>query len=466
MSNRVGSASATLQTPRGVSTISLAQPFHPEKRVFSEHVLELLFSSSPLSRNLSLPIAMEGVMFGAPLRWVLRFLTLLSICSLVLGKDCYFRNGTAAKYHVECKDSSGNGQGLCCVPGTSCIENGLCRMNSAYYRGACSDVNWGNPNCPAFCNGPEQAGKNVWVQRCINKQSDKGDIWGCLDAMIGIGDGRYECSSDQEIFTVKSERSSLIPKAMTDLRKGDYTAYDRIPDLGTKTMTTSEAPSTAALDAGSHMPIGGTTTSVKGVPHSILSPTKHQTSTKTPIEPLPSTKAPPTSSSPPRPPPPPPPPPKTTEKHPEPTIVSPPPKPTESYQDPTTIPSSAPQPKVTDDTPPAVPTPGTPTTFIPAIANPPSTAQNNPVPTTDVLPTPTPYLAEDNKSSIPIGVGTAFGSAILVSGGLLAFFYIRKRRRERLVRAETPPPVTETSYYEPEMGARMRDPLGRWRMRF
>ncbi|KAK1754003.1 hypothetical protein QBC47DRAFT_385386 [Echria macrotheca] len=69
--------------------------------------------------------------------------------------------------------------------------------------------------------------------------------------------------------------------------------------------------------------------------------------------------------------------------------------------------------------------------------------------------------SQNDGSVIPIAVGATFGSLIAVSGSLLAFFYLRKRRRETPVRAETPP-----AYYEPEMGCRVRgQPLsaGFWR---
>jgi hypothetical protein len=41
---------------------------------------------------------------------------------------------------------------------------------------------------------------------------------------------------------------------------------------------------------------------------------------------------------------------------------------------------------------------------------------------------------------VPIGVGVAVGTSILIAGSVLVFFYQRKRRRQAPVRAETPPP--------------------------
>jgi hypothetical protein len=49
---------------------------------------------------------------------------------------------------------------------------------------------------------------------------------------------------------------------------------------------------------------------------------------------------------------------------------------------------------------------------------------------------------EDGKASlaVPIGVGVAVGTSVLIAASALVFFYRRKRRREAPVRAETPPP--------------------------
>ena len=49
---------------------------------------------------------------------------------------------------------------------------------------------------------------------------------------------------------------------------------------------------------------------------------------------------------------------------------------------------------------------------------------------------------DDGKSSsaVPIGVGVAVGASVLIAASVLVFFYQRKRHRQALVRAETPPP--------------------------
>lgn len=49
---------------------------------------------------------------------------------------------------------------------------------------------------------------------------------------------------------------------------------------------------------------------------------------------------------------------------------------------------------------------------------------------------------DDGKSTlaVPIGVGVAVGTSVLIAASVLIFFYQRKRRRQAPVRAETPPP--------------------------
>ncbi|KAK4151295.1 hypothetical protein C8A00DRAFT_17302 [Chaetomidium leptoderma] len=57
------------------------------------------------------------------------------------------------------------------------------------------------------------------------------------------------------------------------------------------------------------------------------------------------------------------------------------------------------------------------------------------------LPPDTPQDEEGKSSSaVPIGVGVAVGTSVLIAASVLVFFYQRRRRRQAPVRAETPPP--------------------------
>lgn len=63
---------------------------------------------------------------------------------------------------------------------------------------------------------------------------------------------------------------------------------------------------------------------------------------------------------------------------------------------------------------------------------------------------------DDNANpAVPIGVGVAFGASIMIAAGVLGFFYLRKRRRETPVRAETPPPF-EFSVMDSQAPGRIR----------
>ncbi|KAK5654626.1 hypothetical protein OQA88_6947 [Cercophora sp. LCS_1] len=230
----------------------------------------------------------------------------------------------------------------------------------------------------------------------------------------------------------------------------DYSVYDRIPEPPTPSPSD---PSTApATSTRAHSP--DVTSSVADIP-SFHAPSEAPTSTKTSsrskytLPPPKSIQIPSwlTRASAPNP---------TTATSPKPTTT------TTDNEKSTETDVVAPSSRFSNVNAPNDPNPSD---AVPTIPNflPPSSQ----VPTVDVaVPTPTAQegqAEEDDKRSIPIGVGAAFGSAILIAGSVLAFFYLRKRRRERLVRAETPPP--ESTYYEPEMGARRRDPFGMLRGR-
>ncbi|KAL2172375.1 hypothetical protein VTG60DRAFT_6214 [Thermothelomyces hinnuleus] len=99
-------------------------------------------------------------------------------------------------------------------------------------------------------------------------------------------------------------------------------------------------------------------------------------------------------------------------------------------------------------------------------------ASSWPATTAPGVPPPVPSDASEDEddgfgSVIPIGVGVAVGTSILIAGSVIVFFYQRKRRRRAPVRAETPPPFEFSlidrqapGWLMPSPDARLREPHG------
>ncbi|AEO59398.1 hypothetical protein MYCTH_2065208 [Thermothelomyces thermophilus ATCC 42464] len=102
----------------------------------------------------------------------------------------------------------------------------------------------------------------------------------------------------------------------------------------------------------------------------------------------------------------------------------------------------------------------------------PAPASSSPATTAPGVPPPVPSDAPEDEddefgSVIPIGVGVAVGTSILIAGSVIVFFYQRKRRRQAPVRAETPPPFEFSligrqapGWLTPSPDARLREPHG------
>jgi len=71
-------------------------------------------------------------------------------CTASAANACFFPSGGTAASYVPCSPS---GDGGCCIEGDFCTSLGYCISNAKgyHYRGACTDVSWGNPSCPNYC---------------------------------------------------------------------------------------------------------------------------------------------------------------------------------------------------------------------------------------------------------------------------------------------------------------------------
>ena len=73
------------------------------------------------------------------------------------------------------------------------------------------------------------------------------------------------------------------------------------------------------------------------------------------------------------------------------------------------------------------------------------------------MPSDTPKHEGKTSSRVAIGFGVGIAILIVVAASIPGFFCLRRRRRDMLVRAETPPP-----FVIPGIGGEAPGPLGRF----
>lgn len=325
---------------------------------------------------------------------------LLLICSFLLaflasfslsGSDskCYNRDGSERHDFFQCHDMhiDTRTSDACCEMNDLCLRSGLCFSPShiKYYRGGCTDQSWESTDCSQICKEKnEGADRPTPIYQC----RDNITWWWCEMKEHPNREEGYEC--------------------FDDAGKGDQDGVYHLPT------GKSCCPSEFVLRVTNHTSVGSRWGTI------IWRSTESAGDPKT----------------------------ASTAKN-KPSSVS------------STSASTGSSSTATGSTPPeslrsADPVPGTQTSgpsdqittssLEPVATNPPESPSTAPLgATTDPTATADPN-AENDGRNVPIAVGATFGTLILISASVLAFFYIRKRKREAPARAESPP-----GYYEPEM---------------
>lgn len=64
---------------------------------------------------------------------------------------CYNPNGSVSPIMFACDILTVFSP--CCMFGTVCLDNKLCRNDNDIYRGGCTDPTWNSSDCPRMCLG-------------------------------------------------------------------------------------------------------------------------------------------------------------------------------------------------------------------------------------------------------------------------------------------------------------------------
>lgn len=105
----------------------------------------------------------------------------LNLLFSLVAADCYWADGSNAYNMQECYGQDG-ADGLCCMPGDSCLLNHLCQSKGSdtlLYRGACNMPNWTEAaTCPQACTKKEN-GYNVTDIQIIDVCYDAPGFFAC-----------------------------------------------------------------------------------------------------------------------------------------------------------------------------------------------------------------------------------------------------------------------------------------------
>ncbi|KAJ9156760.1 hypothetical protein NKR19_g4189 [Coniochaeta hoffmannii] len=181
---------------------------------------------------------MRSLWLSLPLAW-----------AVGVAATCYYPDGSVAGTYswVPCK---GTGTAsACCIPneGDVCMADGLCNWVGHYYfRGACTDKTWQDPNCAQVCKGDNPSGY-VAAQQCPSGDYCCGSGC-CTDGTSGFALNNtatlaFASTSTTATSTTSKKTTTTRPRT-TSTSSRTTSASGTLPSSSGVTATAASATST------------------------------------------------------------------------------------------------------------------------------------------------------------------------------------------------------------------------------